>query len=807
MRRVNLRAIDGPESLGANSESLSCNAASLPPPVGGRVDSAYEWRRPLTGLTLGLLLFESLTGFAIYLLSFSVFNQYSVLLHTVVGVLMVLPVGWYLGQHWWRRFRGKFSHFQLLGYVSAATLVALFVSGAVLTWEAVFGTRIRYGWDLAHIVVGVVFVAAMVAHLAMLVVRKSSNEAVQRMLRSAMRSCLGQSIAWGAAPTVACGVLAMAYSPVALNESFPADYSFRYGEDRPFAPSLARKDMSDIDDAMKQRLFSIVDEKQKQFLAENLKLDPSKHVGIVTVAQKLCDELDLGDRQRTEAASVLSDARAAYVKQGGIDPRTLAGSAGCGTSGCHTDIVKEWEPSAHRYASMDFVFQEVQVNMASELIPEATRYCAGCHDPISLFSGAKNVGNKTLSAAGADEGVSCLTCHSTIQTDVRGNADFTIKPPPRYLYELHDGALAKGVSDFLIRAYPRTHIDSYSRRLYKTAEACGACHKQFVDEELNGVGWVQGQNQYDSWRKSRWHTEGDPVKTVSCRECHMPLVADSRDPAAGDVDDPNRGVNDGKHRSHRFLAANQFVPRLHKLPGAEEHCKMTVQWLRGEYEVPEIAERWTAGPVVRVGLVVPEEAQPGESVRIQTVVTNNKTGHDFPTGPMDMIEGWVEVTVTDEAGAIVFASARPDERDYLVNPQIVFKAELIDKLGELIGRHELWHLVGARFKRTLFPGFTDTTDFNFECPAMPANPAEKSRLAGTEEKSFEVPANMIGSELKVTAIVWYCKFSAPFLDRLFGADKKVRSEVTDVSRAEAIIRVKQNSRQQASLNVAQKGQG
>lgn len=432
--------------------------------------------------------------------------------------------------------------------------------------------------------------------------------------------------------------------------------------------------------------------------------------------------------------------------------------------------------------------------MAEELAPEATRYCAGCHDPIALFSGAKNVGNVTLSAEGADEGISCLVCHSIVQTDVRGNADYTVKPPPRYIYELHEGKVAKFVSDFLIRAYPRAHIESYTRPLYKTSESCAACHKQYIDQELNEAGWVQGQNQYDSWRKSRWHTEGEPTKTIGCRECHMPLIA-SDDPATGDGQDFNRSLDDGKHRSHRFLAANQFIPRHHDLPGAEEQCDLTVKWLRGEYEIPEIADRWTAGPVIRLKLIVPEEVRPGEPIRIQTILTNNKTGHDFPTGPLDMIEAWVEVKVTDEKDEVVFSSATLDDRGYLVDPKIVFKGEAIDREGKLIGKHELWRKVGSRFNRTLFPGFTDTTDFAFECPAMPSDESRHASLPAKEESSFDLPAGFEGSTLTVKATVRYCKFSAPFLDRLFGEEAGYRSDVTDVVEAEAIIRVNGGSKQ------------
>ena len=766
-----------------------------------RIDTAAEWRRPLTGATLGLLLFETLTGLSIYLLPFSRFNEFSVLVHTILGVLAVVPIGWYLTQHWLLRFRGKFNHFQLLGYFSAAALLILFASGLILTGQALFAVRISYFWDLIHIIFGFVFIAALGTHLMTLVMRKSNNPEIRTRLRAAYGSCVAVTAVWCGVPTALCLMLTVSYTPIEFDNSFADNYSFKYGEDRPFAPSLARKDMSIIETRMKERILAILGREHQELVAK-IKPNPYEYIGIVGMAERLCADLNLDQYDRAKLAVVFAETRDSYRTHGRIDPQALAGSAGCGTSGCHSEIVAEWLPSAHRYSSMDFVFQKVQSNMAEELAPEATRYCAGCHDPIALLSGAKNVGNVTLSAEGADEGTSCLVCHSIVQADVRGNADYTIDPPQRYIYEFHEGELAKLVSDFLIRAYPKQHIESYSRPLYKTAEVCATCHKQFIDAELNEAGWVQGQNQYDSWRKSRWHTDGELTQTVSCRECHMPLV-DSNDPAAGDRHDFNRDPADGKHRSHRFLAANQFIPRHHNLPGAEEHCQMTVDWLRGEFRIPEIEDRWTRGPVIRLDLKVPETARPGEPVRIQTVLTNNKTGHDFPTGPLDMIEAWVEVTVRDDEGNIVYASARPDERGYLVDPKIVFKGEAIDKHGNLIGKHELWRKVGSRFNRSLFPGFADTTEFVFECPALPSDPKRRVVLAD-EEKSFLLPDDVKTSELRVSAILWYCKFSPPFLDRLFGEEAGLRSELTDISRADAVIRVIHSKANKADRNHAAK---
>jgi hypothetical protein len=206
------------------------------------------------------------------------------------------------------------------------------------------------------------------------------------------------------------------------------------------------------------------------------------------------------DYHYDEGHSPFSPSLANTTSGGAYDDRSLTGSKSCGSSGCHAEIYREWSISAHRWSSMDPAFQAIQEVMAKQNGPESTRYCGGCHDPASLFAGTKNVFAEDLtSVLGYDEGVSCLVCHSIRETDLKGNANYIIDQPERYIYELDERPLAKGVSDFLIRAYPRKHLEVFSKRLFKTPEYCAACHKQFIDEEVNKVGWVQLQNQYEIW--------------------------------------------------------------------------------------------------------------------------------------------------------------------------------------------------------------------------------------------------------------------------------------------------------------------
>jgi hypothetical protein len=761
-----------------------------------RVDAVAEWRSGLSGLVGAFLLFTSLSGVFIYLLPFSVFNQFNVIIHSLVGVIMLLPVSWFALRHWNARKKGNLSHYQLLGYISLAVLLFCVLSGLILTWQGLASTGIDHSWDMIHLFTGLGLFLFLLIHLLTVVLRKSKESPYLRGIRRAQR----RYYVYVFAGTVLMFGLVfgwnLAYEAPQSKSGFSENYSWRFGQDRPFAPSLARLDNRHWAETTRQQVLGLVDDGARPALAAAFERNEDVSGGVFRQVNASLSELSPGPALAGKVEEVLQQAARQMKAAGSIEPGALAGSERCGSSGCHDDIYAEWLPSAHRYSALDDMFQRVQVLMAEEVSPEHTRYCAGCHDPISLFSGAKNSGSITLSAEGVNEGSSCLVCHSIVQADVQGNGDYTVRLPQRYVYERSEAQWGQVVSDFLIRTYPEQHNNSYSRSLYKTTEFCAACHKQYLDKEVNtDIGKVQGQNQYDSWKNSRWYHEDDPERTITCRECHMPLQ-DSSDPARGDLTDYNRSQDDGKHRSHRFLASNQYIPVLQNLEGGDRHVELTEQWMRGEIEIPEIADKWTTGPVVRLAILAPDEVLAGEELAIRLVLTNNKTGHDFPTGPLDMIESWIEVKVIDQLGNVVYHSGALDENGNMQTPELVYKADGFDREGELIDRHNLWDLVGASYKRSLFPGATDAAEIRFECPSM-ARPRLVDSAAATGERAKDLvialPEAGSGSELTVTAVLWYRKANPEFLDRVYGVDKPVRAPLTEMSRASSTIRVKENA--------------
>jgi hypothetical protein len=252
-------------------------------------------------------------------------------------------------------------------------------------------------------------------------------------------------------------------------------------------------------------------------------------------------------------------------------------------------------------------------------------------------------------------------------------------------------------------------------------------------------------------------------------------LIDSKDPASGDPLDYNRTSDDNKHRSHRFLAANQFMPKVLDLPGAEEHTILTEKWLQGNIEIPEIEHKWKSGPAVPIELVVPDRVIPGQEVKLAVNITNNKVGHDFPTGPLDIIQAWVELVVTDQNGTKVFESGSRDDRHFIQKGSFIFKAEAVDQYGNLIDRHNLWEMVGVRFRRAMFPGFSDKAEYAFPCPTSMTT--DKADLPSTEEFKFKV-GKVQTKELNVTAKLMYRKVDQFLLNFLLGEESGVTAPIT-----------------------------
>lgn len=623
------------------------------------------WRWRLAALVSAFLLFEGLSGLWLYLGPFSLFSQLLVLAHTLVGLAMLWLVFRYQLRHLQAWRRQTVTAAMVLGYSLLGTVAVSMVSGLVLAWQAAVGPRLSSFWDLVHLVAGLAVLGLVAAHLVLAFFRRRFAARKDPDLRGAMGVFARRTVFQVAGVAILLFATGLLWPRTDYRSDVPDDYTL---------PAFAQD----------------FDEYRGNPFAP-------------TFART--DDLRL----------VSSD--------------LLADSASCGTARCHAQILDEWEPSAHRFAAMNPPFQEVQRRFAAEREPAETRYCAGCHDPISLFAGAKDLHSMSLSAPGMTEGLSCVACHTISQVDRRGNADYVLTPPEKYLWEGTEG-LPKLVSDFLIRAYPLQHLADYDRNILRTPEYCGACHKQFIPEALNRFGMVEGQNQYDEWRNSHWHSD-DPAIDLNCTDCHMRLVYDSTDPARGEGSDARRGANDGAHRHHGFIATNNFMPEILALPHWEEQVALTNAWMRGETVLPEIAHLWPEGPVAGLEVIAPANAAPGQEIDVRVIVTNRKAGHNFITGPLDFVRSWVHLRVFGADGELLaeWGAIDPETRRILDEPGVehvigrsrgegtfVLESIPIDEDGNELREHELWRKAGGKGKRVIFPRYSDSHAYRVRLP-------------------------------------------------------------------------------------------
>jgi hypothetical protein len=406
-----------------------------------------------------------------------------------------------------------------------------------------------------------------------------------------------------------------------------------------------------------------------------------------------------------------------------VNPDSLGNSASC--SSCHAEITRQWLSSAHRYAAADPVYVTNIDLLANSKGMAATRYCEGCHAPVALLAGQLTEGGEHGGTPGTiafDEGVSCMACHGIDQiVHTKGVASFRYAGRSRYPGETL-GKPFGFFTELAIMLKPELHREELNRELHQESSFCSTCHSQFMDESMNGWGWVQMQDEFSAWQASHYAgtTQADHATpaVTRCRDCHMPLTEAPDDPVA----------KDGMVRSHHFAAANTMLAlafdeqeQLERIRRFLKQAKMRISIdppRRRDSEQSQFAldER------VRDRTNTPWFYYLGESVDVNVVVTNNGVGHDFPGGTIDINEAWIELLVMDAEARRVYDSGALDD-DNQVDPAAHFYRSLpVDRNGNLVWKHDLFNMVGESFKRVIRAGNSDIIDYSFAVPFWAKSP-------------------------------------------------------------------------------------
>ena len=399
------------------------------------------------------------------------------------------------------------------------------------------------------------------------------------------------------------------------------------------------------------------------------------------------------------------------TETGGLIPTDFfLTSETCATKGCHPDIYRQWNESAHHFSSFNNQWYRKSIIYMQEVNGiQPSKWCGGCHDPAILLNGVMDRPiRENLHTPAAQAGLACTACHSIEKVkDTMGNSGYVIKYPPLHDIAASDNPIIRNLHNYLIRLDPEPHKKSFLKPFHRqnTAEFCSTCHKAHLDEPVNNFRWFRGFNDYDQWQKSGVSHQGAlsfyyPETAKKCVDCHMPLV-DSKD--AGNIN--------GKVHNHRFPAANTALPFVNQHP---DQLKAVTEFLQNEAVTLDLFAN--GAPIPTDGI----EVTRGERTRVDVVVRTRNVGHRFPAGTIDAFDIWLEVKATDENGKIVFWNGRiaaPDGNGPVDPSAHFYRAYMLDEHGNLINKRNAWATRTVLYSNAIPPGAADTARYRLEIPS------------------------------------------------------------------------------------------
>jgi tetratricopeptide (TPR) repeat protein len=430
---------------------------------------------------------------------------------------------------------------------------------------------------------------------------------------------------------------------------------------------------------------------------------------------------------------------------------------------CHQDLFDQWSGSAHRFSSMNDPFYERTFTVVQENRgPESMHFCGGCHDPLVLLTGNMEE-SMTRQTTNAQEGITCLACHSIVAVnDRRGNASYVMAKPDHYPFYESENPVERQLNLDMIRAKPEKHKRDFLKDIHRTSEFCLSCHKAHLDTFVNNYRWKRGQNDYDAWFDSSAGLNSaltfyNAQKVKSCQECHMPLVP-SNDPAA----------KNGFVRDHTFPGSNSALPVWHNKPEWLEKTKALAKDTL-KVDIFSAIDADQTDPESRIFPLERPDARlaPGSEVRVEVMVKNTGVGHLFPGGTMDMLEPWVEFIVADaERPEVPILASGLLSKDRRLDPSAHrYNAVLLSREGRLIDVHNVEHFFTDLYNNGIGLGQTDIVRYQ-----------------------FRIPEELDGKSLKFTARVRYRKFSQEYITYVFGDEPPV-FPIIDYGSAEVTVRV------------------
>lgn len=428
---------------------------------------------------------------------------------------------------------------------------------------------------------------------------------------------------------------------------------------------------------------------------------------------------------------------------------------------CHPKHYKEWAVSQHAYAQLSPVYLSLN-NKINELANGSNGdFCLRCHSPVGAILGETPSESNLDRNPTSREGITCVVCHRINKNYNKASGRIAlVEGPltsvvfgPKGQKEL-DRVLSKP-EEYRVVTDPKEkgrqiHAEA---KLFSTISDpifCGTCHDVTL---FNGFRLEEAFSEY--------RVSPAAAKGITCQDCHMGKIQGKPSgydygPAAivGDVPTKNRKIT-----SHLFSGPDYSVihPGIfpHNVEAAE--FKSLREWLKFNvkagwgtdkfennisktYKFPKtwaaIDDRYDAREILDkqfesleyarikrlevlrngyiLGKIITVRADAGGIV-FKVQVRSGTDGHNVPTGFTGERLVWLDVTVKDRKGKIVFRSGdrdpngdlRDGHSSYVHAGQIPFDKQLFSLQSIFVTQNarggEIEHVIPIPYPVTALP--------------------------------------------------------------------------------------------------------
>ena len=372
---------------------------------------------------------------------------------------------------------------------------------------------------------------------------------------------------------------------------------------------------------------------------------------------------------------------------------------------CHEDQYREWSISPHAYAQMSPVFNAMQGTILKRTNGTNGDFCIRCHTPVGMNLGESLFMSNSDRPPVSREGITCIVCHRVSQA--YGKESGRVKIVEGDLFEPIYGPTGNKELRRVIesdeyqvnteRGKPGRAIHTDAKKFFRlvTPGFCGSCH------DVNLLNGFRLEEAFSEYKTSPAAEQG-----ITCQDCHM-----GTEPGrpSGYAEAPAARVGDAETRprkraNHMFPGPDHSVIHPAIFPHNPEAAKLATirEWLTFDYEagwgtdafedtVPEDAEfperwdsiddRYDAREILErqfallaeymgrrklllqngftLGQVVTERAD-AQGIKFKVQVKNGTAGHGVPTGFDAERIVYLQVTVRDRDGTVVFQSGDLD---------------------------------------------------------------------------------------------------------------------------------------------------